>query len=132
MAEVPQLTSIETSKQNPVVDEEKFPEGKIILEKWSLPIIYVPRADNTECSICKNKLTEPSITMCNSQQTNFSSTCTVSLGKCGHAFHTDCINKWNQNVDTCPIDNSTWVELTNDITESNWMNFLIHPNPMYN
>lgn len=66
---------------------------------------------NTEqivCSICKNQLTEKCVE-CLGHQTNvLEQTCSVSKGKCGHAFHSHCISKLVKNSGSCPDDHTPW------------------------
>eukprot|EP01051_Picozoa_sp_SAG22_P018798 SAG22_NODE_3272_length_1816_cov_3.040186_3_plen_64_part_00 len=36
----------------------------------------------------------------------------IAWGACGHVFHMDCISRWLQSRNVCPICNNEW-ELTN-------------------
>ena len=60
-----------------------------------------------ECVICKSSLFEPSHEVISSNS-NLKSECNISIGKCGHIFHEDCLNKWLKKNNTCPIDGAIW------------------------
>ena len=60
-----------------------------------------------ECIICKMSLFEPSYEMiCDNK--NLVNKCEIVIGKCGHMFHGDCLNKWLKTCDFCPIDKVKW------------------------
>jgi RING-box protein 1 len=68
---------------------------------WS----WVLNADS--CSICRTSLT--AICMkCQTKSTGGNTKCSVSWGKCGHAFHTHCIDDWTKTRQVCPIDELAW------------------------
>lgn len=60
-----------------------------------------------ECIICKKSLFEPSYEMV-SDNVNILNDTEIVIGKCGHIFHGDCLDKWLKNNDTCPIDKVKW------------------------
>lgn len=60
-----------------------------------------------ECIICKRSLFEPSYEMI-SNNINILSDIEIVIGKCGHMFHADCLEKWLKICDTCPIDKVKW------------------------
>lgn len=59
---------------------------------------------NDFCPICRNSVNEDSITHENDSET----VSQIVLGKCGHAFHYECINKWIQTSKVCPLCNANW------------------------
>ena len=60
-----------------------------------------------DCAICKNKLIDPS-----SEQTEDNTLLNqddpITIGKCGHIFHLNCLNKWMEQSVCCPIDQVKW------------------------
>lgn len=68
------------------------------------------------CKICKRNINAPSLD--DVQTGNINSG--VSLGKCGHSFHTSCIDKYVKSGNiSCPIDMTPWnlnKELDKNIT----------------
>jgi len=60
-----------------------------------------------ECIICKRSLYEPSYEMV-SDNKNILNDMEIVIGKCGHIFHGDCLNKWLETCNTCPIDKVKW------------------------
>lgn len=62
---------------------------------------------NKECVICKRLLFEPSYEMI-SDNKNILNDNEIVIGKCGHMYHSDCLNMWLKTCDTCPIDKVKW------------------------
>lgn len=60
-----------------------------------------------ECIICKRNLMEPSYEML-SDNKNISNENEILIGKCGHVFHGDCLCKWLETSECCPIDKVKW------------------------
>lgn len=60
-----------------------------------------------ECVICKMSLFEPNYdTICDNK--NILNDNEIVIGKCGHMFHGDCLDKWLKTCDICPIDKVKW------------------------
>ena len=83
--------------------------------EWDLPY-------GNDCAICRKSIMELSA------KAPDRSTCAPVIGKCGHAFHKDCIKEWIKNRNhKCPICKKRWEikqikELNPDLKEKN--NFL--------
>jgi len=66
-----------------------------------------------KCNICDNFLMEPILNKCNNTIDT-----SISLGKCGHFFHTYCIKEYqrerlkNHEEEICPIEKTEWVQKT--------------------
>ena len=60
-----------------------------------------------ECVICKRFLMEPSYEML-SDNKNITNDNKILIGKCGHMFHEDCLCKWLETSECCPIDKVKW------------------------
>jgi RING-box protein 1 len=116
--DVPELVDVEQSTEQSL-------EGKIILEQWIQPASYAPKAANEKCSICYNHLNEKCATCLSENNDILNHICTISLGGCGHAFHTHCINKWTNDVKTCPIDKSPWITQVTDCSISDWTHLVV-------
>lgn len=91
------------------------PEIDII--SWDPIAIWKYKIATDECTICKNKMTYLCATCMDSSEQKH---CPVSSGKCGHAFHHHCIQKWLMTNNTCPIDRVSWSFQTNDMSAGQW------------
>jgi hypothetical protein len=55
---------------------------------------------NTDCSICRLNL---NYELMNTKEDN-----SITVGNCGHAFHSGCINAWLVQNTPCPLCFETW------------------------
>jgi protein-arginine kinase activator protein McsA len=69
-----------------------------IVSSWS----YIMN-ENTECTICRQSLNNPSLY---AQEKGNKST--LSGGTCGHMYHSECIKAWLNNNTKCPICSVTF------------------------
>ena len=62
----------------------------------------------TECAFCKRDITEYSYNVITDNKSLFNDN-SIIIGKCGHIFHKDCMDKWIEcgNI-ICPIDKLNW------------------------
>ena len=66
-----------------------------------------PQNTEDKCQICRRSIMAPSP----EDITNNNLTSKITIGKCGHAYHSYCINNYcNKNV-SCPIDYTQWEKL---------------------
>ena len=59
------------------------------------------------CKICNSAMILPSPMQLENSQYNINMTTTI--GKCGHAFHTDCLHNMPERVTACPTCAANWV-----------------------
>ena len=72
-----------------------------IVGLWSLDIQI------ETCAICRNHIMDSCVECLNGLDGE--TTCKISWGKCGHAFHTHCITRWLNSRNVCPLDTQAWV-----------------------
>ena len=84
-----------------------------------------------ECKICRCSLNEPSYEQ-KIKNSKILLPIEKSIGKCGHIFHTECINEWIKTKQICPIDFCPWkIHITindtnkNDISLNDFSNDLL-------
>jgi hypothetical protein len=87
-------TNSDSNIFNPIILDVK------ILGNWEWTCSY-----NNQCNICREYLFE--------KPDNNSTFCII--GKCGHAFHNNCIAKYHatSNSSQCPICESKWIPKNN-------------------
>lgn len=66
------------------------------------------------CTICRNHIMDLCIECQNDTKNG---KCNVVWGKCGHAFHKHCIDRWLNTKHVCPLDTQVWVEETGEPNE---------------
>ena len=80
---------------------------KFIMQKWNGVTMWKWQGEIDQCQICRQQLMEACID-CIAMQEENKGECTVAWGKCNHAFHFHCINRWTKKQPTCPLDNKQW------------------------
>jgi hypothetical protein len=111
---------------------------KIPMEVVNLDIHMIHNLDHihvTEniCKLCKRNLAAPTLEDIQTGTINSK----VSLGKCGHSFHSSCIDKYIKagNI-SCPIDMTSW-NLNRELDQNIVFKKIVHkskssnPNPSY-
>ncbi len=64
--------------------------------------------NDKDCVICKRNLYEPSYDQI-TDNSKLQSEQEIIIGKCGHCYHNDCMQKWlNSGNKNCPIDKVEW------------------------
>ena len=58
------------------------------------------------CTICEEEYTSPCLFRCFGEKKT--TICGISIGKCGHLFHTHCIKAWQQQYICCPFECGNW------------------------
>lgn len=93
--------------------------SKCVIEIDSVDMVFNYNYRATEitdhmCRICNNHLMEPIL-----NKKNNTLDTRISLGKCGHSFHTTCVGNYHQKqqkIDkdfvkyACPIDQMEWAQ----------------------
>lgn len=72
---------------------------------------YDNKEECHECIICKRTLYEPNYDSVTDNK-NIIYDYKIVIGKCGHLFHKNCIDKWLVKCNTCPIDKVKWCQHT--------------------
>jgi hypothetical protein len=63
-----------------------------------------------ECAICKRSILEASYEFI-TNNCNIALENEITIGKCGHMYHSECINSWLKTNTICPIDKVGWQTL---------------------
>ena len=79
-------------------------EPKLIIKKFSPVYLSKSISNNETCAICRIELGEP----CMNCAAHSFVDCPVSQGKCGHEFHTHCLEKWLLKNRICPLCSINW------------------------
>lgn len=81
--------------------DTKAAEPKVLLKKFSP--VYIIKSDviETNCLMCRNPLNEVCNT-CKQKRITDPAQCPFLTGKCGHRFHSHCIDGWVKDHTQCP------------------------------
>jgi len=80
------------------------PEIEIV--SWNIVGLWSLNVQIEICAICRNHIMDSCVECQNGLINN--EVCSISWGKCGHAFHTHCINHWLNSRNVCPLDTQQW------------------------
>ncbi|AOW01836.1 uncharacterized protein YALI1_B22561g [Yarrowia lipolytica] len=86
---------------------KKSAKKRLEVKKWSAVAFWSWDIQVETCAICKNHIMEPCID-CQANASGTQADCNVAWGKCNHAFHFHCINRWLKSRNTCPLDSKDW------------------------
>ena len=75
---------------------------------WNIVGHWTFNTDQQECTICRNRLTEP-CAKCLESPNIEKEVCRASKGRCNHVFHHHCIKEWlGKGKQICPTDATPW------------------------
>ncbi|OQS55018.1 pip1 [Ecytonucleospora hepatopenaei] len=80
---------------------------KIEILDWDLVATWSFDLKVETCTICRNHIMDLCIECQNDEKNG---RCNVAWGKCGHAFHKHCIDRWLNTKNVCPLDTQVWQE----------------------
>ncbi|KAI4292531.1 E3 ubiquitin-protein ligase RBX1 [Pancytospora philotis] len=88
--------------------ETKDAPPEITLLGWDIVGLWSFDIQIETCAICRNHIMDTCVECQNGPDA--AGSCHVSWGKCGHAFHAHCIDRWRTMRNVCPLDTEPWVE----------------------
>jgi len=104
---------------------------KIEIVDWTPFALYKYDIDTTDdnCSICRNSFlticiecdtihADPLDHLTTESQSNTTTTCTITKGLCGHAFHSHCIDKWTKKCSVCPLCNTPYKQQVRNMNDT--------------
>lgn len=103
----PRKASRKRPSETPVLpkeEQEKPTRLRVRLKRFHAVASWTWNANDDVCGICQSAFegTAPNVKYPGDE-------CPVVWGKCGHAFHLQCVSTWlNSNRNTCPICRSEW------------------------
>ncbi|ESU39010.1 RING-H2 zinc finger protein [Giardia duodenalis] len=84
---------------------EDIEKPSITIKNWYAVVEWSYNIDEANCSICKSPLSE----LCPECADLLTPVCRSVRGKCGHEYHTHCIQQWVDSNKTCPLCMADWV-----------------------
>ncbi|NIO44364.1 MAG: hypothetical protein GTN36_02310 [Candidatus Aenigmarchaeota archaeon] len=97
------------------------------MEKWVVHASHAPKAPNDNCTICHSPLNMKCQKCIENSRNIVEENCSVSIGKCNHAFHHHCISRWiSEGSNICPIDTTPWSYKVTDCNESDWSKLVVN------
>lgn len=89
---------------------QPFVDGKRVeLKKWNAVAYWswLQEGNDNQCTICTNALEQPCLCVCMANP-HLNEECTISFGKCTHAYHSHCILSWLKKGTNCPKCDEVW------------------------
>lgn len=104
------VASTSDGKIDDKINDKVDDEIKLTLKSVSIVGTWKFDIENDKCALCHHNLMDPSQNAIKNRKIKNN----VIIGKCTHAFHEDCINKWTQHGNlSCTVCKTLWNPMKN-------------------